>query len=758
MTLLAILLKGSILMAAAAMAAALMGRASAASRHFIWTLTIAGLLVLPVLSMAMPAWEVAVRVAPVDTPAAISSIQRIGTTHVAPARLVSAGESRVSPDASSARSSAPLPWLALLVRIYAFVGLLLLVRVAVQQSIARRIVRESVAVTHDEWTSLLDECAARIGVRRRVALLRSPVQLMPITTGTVSSSIVVPAGADDWDDDRRRAVLLHELAHIVRCDCLTQWLSAIAGAVYWFHPGMWYVARRLRIERELACDDRVLAAGAQARDYAGHLLDLAYSWSGRRVPALVVGMASFGKLEGRMRAVLDPGRNRTAPTRRMWLAGAAVGIALLLPLAALTMTTASADVRSSLMGPSSNAHEALPQERSASADPAQQPIGSPDTVAGTWQIRPSRSRDRVELSIRAGRFADNGEMPLSELESFISQPLADINGPVRFTISRDAGSLEIEGTLNSGSGSGTFRFVPSETFIAGLVRRGFRRPSARQLFALAQNDIGFEFVDELASQQYERPDVDTLVRASHHGVGTDFVREMGQAGYRVGTLDALIRLRDHGVDADYVRGMRVYGVSGVPADDLVRARDHGVDPEYVADLKALGYDALPLDGLIRARDHGVDGEYLRGMRQLGHTFTLEDAIRARDHGVDPEFAGGMRRLGYTLAADELIRARDHGVDPVYVEFMAAEGYKGLPIETMIRLRDHGVTPDYVREVRKSGRDKLSPDEIIRLRDRGDSVYERKLGQWNYHVERLMARLRESETGRGIEQALLRLMR
>jgi hypothetical protein len=58
------------------------------------------------------------------------------------------------------------------------------------------------------------------------------------------------------------------------------------------------------------------------------------------------------------------------------------------------------------------------------------------------------------------------------------------------------------------------------------------------------------------------------------------------------------------------------------------------------------------------------------------------------------------------------------------------------------MRDHGVTPDYVQEIRKSGRDKLSPDEIIRLRDRGDGI-DRKLGQLNYHVERLIAELEEA---------------
>ena len=83
-----------------------------------------------------------------------------------------------------------------------------------------------------------------------------------------------------WQDDRRRAVLLHELPHVGRRDCLTQTLATIACALYWAHPGVWWVARRLRIGRELGCDDRVLTLGAQPRDYAGHLLELAYAFGG----------------------------------------------------------------------------------------------------------------------------------------------------------------------------------------------------------------------------------------------------------------------------------------------------------------------------------------------------------------------------------------------------------------------------------------------------------------------------------------------
>ena len=144
-----------------------------------------------------------------------------------------------------------------------------------------------------------------MGVRRPVRLLRSRERSMPMAFGTRRPAILIPAMADTWPDDQTRAVVLHELAHVARYDCLTQSLAFAACALYWFHPAAWWVARRLRIERELACDDRVIAAGTQAREYAGHLLEIAYAFGSHRAPALAVSMARPRQLEGRMLAALD---------------------------------------------------------------------------------------------------------------------------------------------------------------------------------------------------------------------------------------------------------------------------------------------------------------------------------------------------------------------------------------------------------------------------------------------------------------------
>src|SRR5262249_38675368 len=97
------------------------------------------------------------------------------------------------------------------------------------------------------------KCAAALPVTRPPRLVRSLDHTMPMTLGTMNPVIVIPVVAEAWTDDRRRAVLLHELAHSARCDFLTQALASVCCALYWIHPGVGWAARRLRVERELAC-------------------------------------------------------------------------------------------------------------------------------------------------------------------------------------------------------------------------------------------------------------------------------------------------------------------------------------------------------------------------------------------------------------------------------------------------------------------------------------------------------------------------
>ena len=333
------LVKVSALQAVGAIVYAVLGRQrSAATRHLIWTITVVGLLLLPMLATVLPRWRVPLRLIGATDPDAVAIVDRTeaALADVAGNDEVVSSSAAAAPTMSARTASVTTeisPSIALLI-LYAAGVLLLLARLIAAQVMIQRLARRATDVNTPALQRLLCECARRMGVRRPVRLLRSREHMMPMVFGTRVPAIMLPAVADTWSHDRQRAVLRHELAHVARYDCLTQLAAEVACAVYWIHPSVWWIARRLREERELACDDRVLTAGTHARGYAGHLLELAYSLGGHRAPALAVTIAPARQLEGRMRAVLDTSRNRATPTLRSHLVGVAIMTALLVPLAA----------------------------------------------------------------------------------------------------------------------------------------------------------------------------------------------------------------------------------------------------------------------------------------------------------------------------------------------------------------------------------------------------------------------------------------
>jgi beta-lactamase regulating signal transducer with metallopeptidase domain len=722
----------------AAAAAWLMSRrGSAAARHFVWTLAIVGLLLLPALSVLVPEWPVVVRRVPAISEAAWILTSTISVSEPESAGTPVSDDHAITPAAvPAADPREPISWFAVAVTVYAAGAGGLLTVLALQHWRVTRATRRAALVQDPEWLRVASECAQTLGMQRLPALRRSLGQPVPMAVGTRHPSVVLPAVADTWPEDRRRAVLLHELAHVARYDCLTQLLACVARAVYWFHPGVWWAARRLRVERELACDDRVLAAGADGREYAGHLLEIAHSLSGRRAPALAVTMARSRELEGRMMAALDDARNRRIPRAGIRLAGIAVAVSGVVFVAGATPTVVVADAAIVEPPAASPRAEALVAGRGMvrlkagdtvrlKADTTDHATASatgsgetPQDGAGTWEIRATDTKGAVHLRLSERNSTSGTNVPLEQLEGLAPAQLSGAGGPVQFRVRRDAGTFSFEGVVRNGVGAGTFSFAPDATFPAELVKRGFNRPTPAEQYQLARHDVGYAFLDELTKQGYAKPQTSDLVRAGQHGVGTAYLREMGALGYRLGTLEPLITLRDHGVTPEYIRELADLGYKGLPAEDLRKARDHGVTPEYVRGMREVGYAAIPMEQLVNARDHGVTPEFVGGLAEGGfRNVPLEQAIRVRDHGVTPAYVRDMRQLGHATSLDGLVRARDHGVTVDYARDLVALGYKES-LDSLIRLRDHGVTPAYLRDVKALGYDGLTADDLVTLRDHG----------------------------------------
>ncbi|MGD0745495.1 MAG: M56 family metallopeptidase [Verrucomicrobiota bacterium] len=336
-------LKSFVVLALAGGVCALLRRSSAATRHLIWLLAVASLPCLPLLALVLPSWQKPLW----SVATGFDSGNQVSLTlELAPGtrRVAFAQKPQTSPavagasDADHGSSSSNREFAARFSTNWVVFGLvvwfagavLVLISVTVGHIRLREFSRKAQPLRGADWTLLLKKACETLRLPRAVNLLQSTDNVMPLTWGWWHPVVLLPAEAGQWPLARRRIVLLHELAHVKRWDCLTQFAAKIVCAFYWFNPLAWLAARRMCVERERACDDLVLNAGCKASDYAGHLVEIAGRF--RCVPQVAaIAMARSSQLEGRVAAIVDASRNRrlrsaTAMTILAVVAGIAIGL------------------------------------------------------------------------------------------------------------------------------------------------------------------------------------------------------------------------------------------------------------------------------------------------------------------------------------------------------------------------------------------------------------------------------------------------
>ncbi len=200
-----------------------------------------------------------------------------------------------------------------------------------------RLAASAVPLQSPAWVDTVSDVLADRRLRRSIRFLESDTVGTPCTWGTFRPTILLPTIGVDWTEARRRQVVVHELAHVVRFDCLTHLVGRVACAVYWFNPLAWVAARQARVARELACDDAVLNDGGLPSDYADLLLETARTAPyGAEIPTAALAMARRSQIGDRLLAILDPVRGRRPLDRPAVTAAGLAALGLLVPLGAVT--------------------------------------------------------------------------------------------------------------------------------------------------------------------------------------------------------------------------------------------------------------------------------------------------------------------------------------------------------------------------------------------------------------------------------------
>ncbi|MGZ7065010.1 MAG: M56 family metallopeptidase, partial [Candidatus Aminicenantales bacterium] len=262
-------IKTTTVMSLALILAFLLRRRSAALRHFVLSVFLVGLILIPLAPSLHWGWET--RLLPArasfkdESPALDATsgagmiieptVSAIGgvpdptfSAHRVPGPLAAAGRAASSPPTSSSFGN-------LLPKVWASGLIVLLLRLALGLAGALRLSREACPLDDSVWQRLVFRFLSNVALKRRVRLKSHKRIVVPLTWGVIRPVILMPDDSRNWDEDRRSSALFHELSHVKRIDFAVMLLVRLSLAAFWFNPLTWVVFGMLKREQEKACDE-----------------------------------------------------------------------------------------------------------------------------------------------------------------------------------------------------------------------------------------------------------------------------------------------------------------------------------------------------------------------------------------------------------------------------------------------------------------------------------------------------------------------
>jgi hypothetical protein len=264
-------------------------------------------------------------------------------------------------------------------------------------------------------------------------------------------------------------------------------------------------------------------------------------------------------------------------------------------------------------------------------------------VTGEWTASIKEDDAKIHLNFeqrsdKGGRHQMGQSYDFAELQG-LSREQAVNGGPVKFSLVREAGTIECEGSFQNGKGSGTFRFSGNPGFVSAMKARGFdfeesssstdRRHSENKLFAAATLNITTALADDLSSAGFGKLDVNDLFKAAIFKIDSKFMREMKASGFPNLGMEELVKARIFKIDADFVRQVSQMGFDKEPFESLVKMQIFKVTPEFLTEIRNEGLTINSVEDVVKLRIFKIDSEFIRQSRAEGIPVEVESLVQRR---------------------------------------------------------------------------------------------------------------------------------
>jgi hypothetical protein len=266
-----------------------------------------------------------------------------------------------------------------------------------------------------------------------------------------------------------------------------------------------------------------------------------------------------------------------------------------------------------------------------------------NTYTGEWTATlSSKENGKLHLNLerKSAKHGRNNMGQSFEFSDFqgLTREQALNGGPVSFSLVREAGRIDLQGSFQNGKGSGTFRFTGNPSFVSAMKSRGFdfesnpddedRDPESR-LFAATTLNVTTALADDLNSAGFGKLQVEDLFKAAIFKINSEFMREMKASGFQDLGMEELVKARIFKIDAEFVRQVSQMEFEKEPFESLVKMQIFKVTPEFVTEMRNEGLNDLHIEDLVKLRIFKIDTDFIRAAKADGVPLEVERLVQRK---------------------------------------------------------------------------------------------------------------------------------
>lgn len=350
-------------------------------------------------------------------------------------------------------------------------------------------------------------------------------------------------------------------------------------------------------------------------------------------------------------------------------------------------------------------------------------------------------------------------------------------------LTREAGTLILNGEFRDGSGEGRYSYTPDRRFNRYLNRK-FDSEEVEFTLPLFLGNMQTDFMDFLEDhygeidaddltqlalydvtqadfEQYlslyreydsKNPVLEDIVATKLNGIDREYVEALQNAGYDQLNLDQMKQAKTHGVSSEVIAGLQQAGFDNIPFDLLIRTRASGLSVETAQELQNIGQGDLSLEAMIVYQQRGVDATYIKQLQAVGFTpLSLEQIAKANAMDIQASFVTALDKAELETDFSSVLLAKAANLDIDYISAYADSGLDGISLTELVTAKQAGVSFEGIESWDELGSGDVSFQELLQAAmlgvDSTDLDAFRKEGVEVFSLAELIsARLHEVDVG------------